>query len=70
MIENLLWVYRAQRHARKTIALLNHCHVGAELLAFEPRVFGDGQFALFTSGEIRKLGATELEAVLPKEARP
>lgn len=45
-------------------------HVGAELLAFEPRVFGDGQFALFTSGEIRKLAATELEAVTPKEARP
>src|SRR5262245_17047508 len=45
-------------------------HVGAELLAFEPRVFGDGQLALFTSGEIRKLAATELEAALPKEARP
>jgi hypothetical protein len=45
-------------------------HVGAEVLAFEPRVFGDGQFALFTSGEIRKLAATELEAMLPKEGRP
>jgi hypothetical protein len=45
-------------------------HVGAELLAFEPRVFGDWQFALFTSGEIRRLSATEVEAIPPKEARP
>ena len=45
-------------------------HVGAELVAFEPRVFVDGQFVLFTSGEVRKLTVAEVEALLPKEAKP
>jgi len=45
-------------------------HVGTELLAFEPRVFADGQLALFTSGEIKRLSAAEIDALLPKEARP
>lgn len=45
-------------------------HVGADLLAFEPRIFSDGQFALFTSGEIKKLTPAEIETLLPKEVQP
>jgi hypothetical protein len=45
-------------------------HVGVELVAFEPRIFGDGQLALFTSGEIRKLTAAEVEVLLPRESKP
>jgi hypothetical protein len=45
-------------------------HAGVELLAFEPRVFGDGQFALFTSGEVRKLAAAEVERLVGAEGKP
>jgi hypothetical protein len=44
-------------------------HVGAELLAFEPRIFADGPFALFTSGETRKLAAADVEKLLSKETK-
>jgi hypothetical protein len=39
-------------------------------LAWEPRVFNDGQFALFTNGEIRRLTAGELEQALAKGPNP
>jgi hypothetical protein len=45
-------------------------HVGVELVAFEPAAFGDGQFALFTSGEVRKVTGAEIEKLLPREAKP
>jgi hypothetical protein len=39
-------------------------HRGSRPLAWEPRVFGDGQFVLFTSGEIRRLTATEMNQTM------
>jgi hypothetical protein len=44
-------------------------HRGAKPLAWEPRVFGDGQFTLFTSGEIRLLTPAELERALEEGSK-
>ena len=45
-------------------------HVGHRPLAWEPRVFGDVQFALFTSGAIERLTAAELDKLLAEEPKP
>jgi hypothetical protein len=42
-------------------------HHGARPLAWEPRIFGDGQLTLFTSGEIRRMATEELERALARE---
>lgn len=39
-------------------------HRGNRPLAWEPRIFGDGQLALFTNGEVRRVTAAELEQAL------
>jgi hypothetical protein len=45
-------------------------HRGSRPLAWEPRVFGDGQFVLFTSGEIRLTAGADLEWLLAGEPKP
>jgi hypothetical protein len=44
-------------------------HTGQRLLAWEPRVFSDGQLALFTSGEIRLMTTAELDRLLAEEPK-
>ena len=45
-------------------------HAGHRPLAWEPRVFGDGQLTLFTSGAIQRLTAAELDRLLAEEPKP
>jgi hypothetical protein len=45
-------------------------HRGSRLLTWEPRVFGDGQFVLFTSGDVRRLSPAELERALAEGPKP
>lgn len=45
-------------------------HQGSRPLAWEPRVFGDRQFVLFTSGEVRQMAAAEFDQMLAQASKP
>ena len=44
-------------------------HVGTKPLAWEPRIFGDEQFMLFTSGAIERLSAADVAKRLAEEPK-